>query len=573
MIKRLRLASGFVLFTYVATHFLNHALGLISLPAAETGRDVFLFVWRSWIGTAVLYGSFAIHIGLALWSLFRRRTLRMHSWEWTQLVMGLAIPLLLVEHVVGTRLVHELFGTQDNYTYITLALWVWSPDKGIVQSALLLIAWVHGCIGLHYWLRLRRWYLERAPWFLVAAVVVPVLGLLGFNQLGHEIALLVNNQLLMRDTVAALKLPTREQAAEMYRVIGGFRFGFAALVLLTLLARLARILLERARGLVRLTYPGGKIVTMVPGCSVLEASRFNGIPHASVCGGRGRCSTCRVRVGRGAEHLPAPSADEQRVLQRVGAPPQVRLACQIRPTKALEVIPLLPPNASSREAFARPDHTQGSDQVIAVLFADLRAFTQFAEKRLPYDVVFVLNRYFNAMGMAIAEAGGHLDKFIGDGVMALFGTAGDPPNGARAAVNAARNMALKLQELNETLKHDLETPLRIGIGIHAGRAIIGEMGYERATTLTAIGDTVNTASRLESMTKDVKAQLVVSEAVAELGEIDLTAFPRHDLAIRGRVETLGVRAIPDAAALPRLEPIKKEKAGTRRQKESEPAPA
>jgi adenylate cyclase len=566
MIKRLRLGSGLVLFAYVALHFLNHALGLISLPAAEGGRDVFLFIWRGWIGSVVLYGAFAIHIGLALWSIFRRRTLRMHSWEWTQLLMGLAIPLLLIEHVVGTRLVHELFGTQDNYTYVTLALWVWSPDKGIIQSTLLLIAWVHGCIGLHYWLRLRRWYLERAPWFLVAAVLIPVLGLLGFNQLGHEIELLVSNQLLMRDTVAALNLPTREQAAEMYRLIDGFRLCFLALIALTLAARAARLLAERARGLVRITYPGGKTVSVTPGSTVLDASRFNGIPHASVCGGRGRCSTCRVRVGRGAEHLPPPAPDELRVLQRVGAPPQVRLACQIKPIKPLEVIPLLPPTATSREAFARPGHNQGSDQVIAVLFADLRAFTQFAEKRLPYDVVFVLNRYFNAMGMAIADAGGHLDKFIGDGVMALFGTEGDPPNGARAALNAARNMAMKLQELNETLKHELESPLRIGIGIHAGHAIIGEMGYERATTLTAIGDTVNTASRLESMTKEVKAQLVVSEATAELGEIDLSAYPRHDLALRGRVETLGVRAIPDAAALPKLDPLKKDRNAARNPK-------
>jgi adenylate cyclase len=559
MIKRLRLGSGLVLFAYVALHFLNHALGLISLPAAEGGREVFLFIWRGWIGSVALYGAFAIHIGLAFWAIFRRRTLRMHPWEWTQLLMGLAIPLLLVEHVVGTRLVHELFGTEDNYTYVTLALWVWSPDKGIIQSGLLLIAWVHGCIGLHYWLRLRRWYLERAPWFLVAAVLVPVLGLLGFNQLGHAIELLVTNQLLMRDTVTALRLPTREQAADMYRLIDGFRLGFLALLALTLAARAIRLLAERARGLVRITYPGGKIASVTPGSTVLDASRFNGIPHASVCGGRGRCSTCRVRVGRGAEHLPPPAPDEARVLQRIGAPPQVRLACQIKPVKALEVIPLLPPTATPREAFASPRHNQGTDKVIAVLFADLRSFTQFAEKRLPYDVVFVLNRYFNAMGMAIADAGGHLDKFIGDGVMALFGTEGEPENGARAALNAARNMALKLQELNETLKHELDAPLRIGIGIHAGHAIIGEMGYERATTLTAIGDTVNTASRLESMTKEVKAQLVVSEATAALGEIDLSAYPRHDLAIRGRVETLGVRAIPDAAALPTLDPLRKDR--------------
>ncbi|MGH7006166.1 MAG: adenylate/guanylate cyclase domain-containing protein, partial [Alphaproteobacteria bacterium] len=248
MVKQLRLGSGLVLFVYIATHFLNHALGLISLPAAEGGRDVFLFVWRGWIGTVVLYGGFAVHIGLAFWAIYTRRSLRMHAWEWVQLLMGLVIPLLLVEHVMGTRLVHELHGTQDTYTYVTLSLWVWGPDKGIVQSALLLVAWVHGCIGLHYWLRLKPWYSARAAWFLVAAVLLPILGLLGFNQLGHEIELLVKNEVWMRDMVATLKLPTREQAAEIYRIIDISRLGFVGVLLLTLGARVLRLLVERARG-------------------------------------------------------------------------------------------------------------------------------------------------------------------------------------------------------------------------------------------------------------------------------------------------------------------------------------
>jgi adenylate cyclase len=555
MIKRLRLGSGLVLFAYVLTHFLNHALGLISLPAVEMGRTVFLAVWRNPVGTVALYGALAIHFGLALWAIYSRRTLRMHPWEWIQLLMGLAIPPLLIEHAVGTRLAHEVGGINDTYTYVVLTLWLDAPDKGIVQSLMLAVAWVHGCIGLHYWLRLRPWYEARAAWLLVVAVVVPVLGLLGFNQLGHEIALLAQDPDWLRQARAAIGRVTNEQYQALVAVIDYGRAGMLGLLILTLAARYVRLMAERWRGLVRLTYPGGKIVTIAPGFTVLEASRFGGIPHASVCGGRGRCSTCRVRIGRGGEFLPPPSLDEKRVLERVSAPPVVRLACQIRPTQSLEVMPLLPPNATPREAFARPDHTHGSDQVIAILFADLRSFTQFAEKRLPYDVVFVLNRYFHAMGVAIAEADGHLDKFIGDGVMALFGTSGDPRNGARAAVNAARNMSLKLQELNETLKYELEQPLRIGIGIHAGHAVVGEMGYEQATTLTAIGDTVNTASRLESMTKELKVQLVVSEAVALLGDIDLAAYPRHDLAIRGRDEMLPVRAIADASHLPQLAPL------------------
>ena len=166
-----------------------------------------------------------------------------------------------------------------------------------------------------------------------------------------------------------------------------------------------------------------------------------GIPHASVCGGRGRCSTCRMRVSRGIETLPPPSPQELAVLRRVGAPPNVRLACQTRPRSEIAVAPLLPPAAGPRAGFAQSTHLQGQEKEIAVLFADLRGFTTISEHKLPYDVVFVLNRYFAAMGKVIEEHGGHVDKFIGDGVMALFGIERGAEQGARQALAAAQSMA------------------------------------------------------------------------------------------------------------------------------------
>jgi adenylate cyclase len=184
-----------------------------------------------------------------------------------------------------------------------------------------------------------------------------------------------------------------------------------------------------------------------------------------------------------------------------------------------------------------------------VLFADLRAFTQLAEHRLPYDVVFLLNRYFRAMGIAVEAAGGQIDKFIGDGVMALFGVGGRPTDGCRRALVAARAMAEALHELNRSLASDINEPLRIGIGIHAGPAIVGEMGYGRATSVTAVGDTVNTASRLETLTKDYGCQLVISDAVADYAGLDVAAFARHEIAIRGRKDALAIRIIGDARAL------------------------
>ncbi|MGH6932622.1 MAG: adenylate/guanylate cyclase domain-containing protein, partial [Dongiaceae bacterium] len=282
----------------------------------------------------------------------------------------------------------------------------------------------------------------------------------------------------------------------------------------------------------------------------LEASRMAGIPHASVCGGRGRCSTCRVRISSGIEKLPPASEAELKVLRRVGAAPNVRLACQTRPTAAVAVVPMLPPNATAGDARARPGYLQGHEEEIAILFADLRAFTQLAEHKLPYDLVFLLNRYFRAMGQAVEAAGGQLDKFIGDGVMALFGIGGRPAEGCRQALAAARGMADSLRELNQSLAHDLAEPLRIGIGIHAGPAVVGEMGHGRATSVTAVGDTVNTASRLESLTKDYHCQLVISETVAGYSGLDVAKLERHEIPIRGRQEPLIIHVIPDAGQLP-----------------------
>jgi len=111
------------------------------------------------------------------------------------------------------------------------------------------------------------------------------------------------------------------------------------------------------------------------------------------------------------------------------------------------------------------------------------------------DVVFLLNRYFAVMGQGIESSGGRVDKFIGDGIMALFGIDGDPAKAFRHALAAAFRMSGRIDDLNRTFADDLPRPLRIGIGIHFGNVVLGEMGWGRATSLTAIGDCVNTASR------------------------------------------------------------------------------
>jgi adenylate cyclase len=147
------------------------------------------------------------------------------------------------------------------------------------------------------------------------------------------------------------------------------------------------------------------------------------------------------------------------------------------------------------------------------------------------------------MGHAVEEAGGRVDKFIGDGIMALFGIDEGAAAGCRNALEAARLMSLRLDELNREVAADIDTPLRMGIGIHVGPVIVGEMGYGPATQLTAVGDAVNTASRLETMSKEFECELVLSEEVATQAGTDLSAYPHHEVEIRGRRQPLGVRAV------------------------------
>jgi adenylate cyclase len=545
-VRRLRLGSGLILLTYLTTHFANHALGLHSLDRMEDGREWFLWLWRNPVGTAALYGALVIHALLAFWSLYRRRHLRMPAWEATQLTLGLLIPPLLVTHIVGTRLAHTLFDITDSYGRTVLSLWHLDPWGGARQTLVLLIAWTHGCIGIHFWLRLRPWYRPAALTLYSVALLLPALALLGFANAGREAATLAKTPGF---TESVINTSTAERAT-LGRISDRLRWGYLLALGGVLVARQVRLRLQRGRQ-VRITYPAGRTVTAPAGLTVLEASRLGGIPHASVCGGRGRCSTCRVRIEGGMETLPPAAPEEERVLERVGAPPGVRLACQLRPTSDVAVAPLLPATAGPPQAAPRGDGRGGREQEIAVLFADLRGFTGMAERKLPYDVVFVLNRYCEVVGEAITGAGGVPNQFSGDGVMALFGVDRGAEEGCRRALAAARAMVAGIATLNGELAVELPTPLKIGIGIHTGPAIVGRMGYGDSAQLTAIGDTVNVAARLEQLTKDYACALVMSEDVGTRAGIDVSTWPRHELTVRNRAGVLAVRVVDDVAALAR----------------------
>jgi adenylate cyclase len=548
-IRRTRIVTGLVLFTYLTTHLLNHSLGLISLEAMEAGRVWFLALWRNPVSTAIFYGSLLTHFILALYALYQRRHLRIPFWEALQLGLGLCIPLLLATHFTATRMAFEWYGVEDSYAKTVLALWRQSPIHGMRQSLLVLIAWTHGCIGLYFWIRLRPWYPRYAALLYALALLVPVFALLGFTQAGREIDYLIAGDSGWIDQVYRVTNALQPgEGQDLVNLRDGIIYGFWACLGAVMLARALRHTYQRRRR-VRIVYPDGREVQAPRGFTVLEASRFAGIPHASVCGGRGRCSTCRIRVTGPAAALPEASPAERRLLERVGAAPNVRLACQLRPLVDISVTPLLPANAQASDGYVQPAYLAGQERTIAVLFADLRSFTGIAERKLPYDLVFLLNSYFESVGEAITSSGGMVDKFIGDGVMALFGVDSRPERGCREALAAARRMIEQVEALSRNLAEELPEPLRIGIGIHCGPAVVGRMGYGATVHVTAIGDTVNVASRLQDLTKEFGCQLVISEEVARQAELDTAAFKRREITVRNRSEALSIFIVEEARGM------------------------
>lgn len=305
---------------------------------------------------------------------------------------------------------------------------------------------------------------------------------------------------------------------------------------------------------IRVSYPqadGGGVSTLVPpGTSVLAASLTAGISHASVCGGRGRCSACRVKVLAGAEDQAPPDHAELATLRPLLArDPSLRLACRLKPRSDIAVAPVM----GSCGKHDRDPDLAGRMEVLTVMFIDLRGFSRMAARKHPFDVVFTLNRYFDLAATAVSEAGGKVDKFIGDGVMALFGVGETEGQGNIAALRAAKALSLSLRGLNEELAAELSEPLRIGIGLHSGPAILGRFGWGldgQEAPETAIGDVVNIASRLEGLSKDFGCQLVISETVAQaLGE-DRLAYPLQEMALPNHDGMMALRSIENAGEIP-----------------------
>lgn len=546
--RQLRSWSGLIIAVFVLSHLVNHMFAIFSLELAESVRALLAPIWHSWLGTALLYGAFLVHFISALATLYRRTTLTMPLWEGWQLGLGLLVLPLLFGHVIGTRGVHEVFDVTNVYARVSLSLWS-SPGTVIKQSALVLVVWFHVAVGLHFWLRVFRWYPGLQSWLHALALLVPVLSLIGFARAGVQVAEIAAEQSRLDALIAGFGYPPSVIGQFFDNAQAGALWGYALVIGAVLLARFARLsLASRGRGF-ELVLPDGRQVRGATGRTVLEALRAARVPHAAVCGGRGRCTTCRVRVGPGLQDLPLPSDLESAALQRIGAPANVRLACQTRPSDILSITPLIAPDASAEDA-RRPGGVSGREQVVTTMFLDLRGSTALGEQRLPYDVLFILNQFFAEMALALEESNGHYAQFAGDGLMALYGLDRGERAGAQDALLGARKMLERLDGLNARLGAELATPLRVGIGIHTGEAIVGTMGPPTSPNYSAIGDNINIAARLEAKTKELGCAVIVSaQALSHAGAAP-SDYVQHEVDVWGREGLIAVVAFTDAHALP-----------------------
>ena len=550
-VRQVRLACGLVLYAYLVSHFLNHALGNISMEALAAGVHYHTMFWQFPPVAIVFYTAVFVHTCLGIWALYQRRQFGWKAIEPLQLVLGLSVPALVAAHVVGARLGQALFGHEKLYPQELYSFWVAHPYKIWLMSSVLVIAWVHGSIGLYFWLRMKAFFKRAAPFLLAAAVLVPTLALLGFYQGGRSVAADSEDEDWRVNNLSAHQVGTAAEQGTLDDITDYFLIGYLGLVGLVLLARGARALNERRAGTINLSYGNGRIVRVPKGLSVLEASLRNNVPHASVCGGRARCSTCRIRVIGDCAALPEPSKREAFVLNRVGAAdPSIRLACQLRPSQDLSFFQIFMPQPTS--AHATHPHRIGEERHLVSMFVDMRGSTRLAEARLPFDTVFIVNRFLGAVSQAVIECGGQPNQFVGDGELVLFGLQCDPRTACRQALKAASMIAANVEELNQFLSHDLNEPIRFGIGIHGGEVIIGDIGYRDHMVFTALGDAVNVAARLQDMTKTLGCEAIFSEEVRITAGLAAGSLPSQEVTIRGRSEPMIVRTISNAKTLAAL---------------------
>ncbi len=272
--------------------------------------------------------------------------------------------------------------------------------------------------------------------------------------------------------------------------------------------------------------------------TILEASLKAGIKHTHVCGGQARCSTCRVSILKGLKNCLPRNPKEQGVAQKLGFPEHIRLACQTQITGDItikrSVVDDLDIEIILKQIGDESGTQFGKELELAVLFVDIENYTQFAETFPAYDVVHVLNRYYRTMNTIIEEKHGIISDVAGDGILALFGVLTKRPNPVLDALAAARAMNRTLVSFNRYLDQMYACRFGIRTGINFGKAIIGSFDTGKMSKISAIGDTVNLAGRIEAANKDFGTRLLVSESAFQKINDPTLNYTAHQTSLKGK---------------------------------------
>ncbi len=554
IMRKFRVYSGIILFVYALTHLLNHSVNIISIEAANYINETYFdLIWKNSVGSVLLYGSLIVHVLLGFYSIGIRKSFKMTFKEWIQIIFPIVALLFLAQHIAALALLTKYFNIEVNYSLL-LSVMISEPSEIVIGAFLftlmMLFIWVHGAIGINGMLRFKlQEYRKYSPYLFFIYFSIPILATFGFLAGLREQSFIAFAKSLQGEENFIYSVIMQAVPQEVFPILLAIEplvmNNYPIIVLILILVAIANVVRSKYLGRLKIHYPNNKIAFVPRRTSILEASRLAGIPHQSVCGGKGRCTTCRINVVSYEGSLPEPSALEANAIKRAGLEKSVRLACQLKPTKNLSVIPLVNPENSLEGATSRRT-LSGKEKETVVLFIDLRDFTKLSEKKLPYDVVYILNKYYSVCGKIIEDQGGRLDKFIGDGIMAIFDSSENADKNCKSAVKATSLISKKMKILNDEMKIDFSEDIKFGMGIHSGDAIVGLMGYGKTFTETVVGDNVNIASRLEGLSKEYKSELVISKYVAERAKLNLNEFENHVVKIRGRNEDLEILSIKDA---------------------------
>lgn len=261
-----------------------------------------------------------------------------------------------------------------------------------------------------------------------------------------------------------------------------------------------------------------KAVPIEKGQTILRHSILNKIPHLHECGGHGMCTTCRIRIVDGVDNVSKPSKAEKKMAAERQWDSSIRLGCQVNLQGGpVSIERLIWTNAETANLQLETIKLgTGEEKEMAFLFCDMRNYTQIAEAQSNFDLAFILNRFFTALGDPVYMNNGIIYQYAGDEIIALFGVGGGTPEKiCMDAVRAGMGMLTTLEMLNKWEFRDFITPLKIGVGIHFGKSYIGNIGHERYKQFAVVGDPMNVTSRIQTKNKDLGTQVLISKEVKD----------------------------------------------------------